>query len=255
MLQLFWAVSGLSLDLTPNFEAEETILDEQAVANTWNCITSMAKNEVISPDFLNMSAENCRTVFEAGNAVFMWNWSYAARLFLDEESPISGKVGVAPLPTSNEEAGGILSGYALTMSSHTGRIPESWEFMEFLVSEQSQSKIKDAGLMPAEASLYRPEWLKKIGLNSSYKHIMQTGHTLKPGRNVDGTLSVMAGAVSLAFEQNKKMEDFILLLKEGIVDEDLVDESDQEGEGSEETEPFDEADSLNESAGGAGDSE
>ena len=105
-------------------------------------------------------------------------------MFLDEESPVFGNVGVAPMPVSDDiaEAGGVLSGYALTMSKGTSLIPESWEFMQFLVSEQSQKRMRDAGLMPADSSLYHTEWLKKIGLPSSYKNMLNSGHTLKPGK-------------------------------------------------------------------------
>ena len=67
------------------------------MASTWNSLTGMVKNEAIS-SFLSMSAENCRTIFETGNAVFMWNWSYAARLFLDEESPVKGRSGLPLCP-------------------------------------------------------------------------------------------------------------------------------------------------------------
>ena len=37
----------------------------------------------------------------------------------------------------------------------------------------------------------------------------------------------------MAFEQNKKLEDFILLLKEGIVEDEPVDETELDEEGSE----------------------
>lgn len=244
----------------PDFEAEETIFDEQAMTNTWNSLAGMAKNEVISSNSLNMSAENCRTVFETGNAVFMWNWSYAARLFLDEQSPIKGKAGVSPLPISGDdaEAGGILSGYALTMSNKTSLIPESWEFMQFLVSEESQQLIRNAGLMPAEKSLYQSAWVNQIGLPSVFADRMQSGRALKPGRNVDGTLNVMAGAVSLAFEQNKNLDDFILLLKEGMIDEQPVTDDiheEEDGEENEETDDSEQTSQSNESENTDEDSE
>ena len=157
---------------------------------------------------------------------------YAARMFLDENS-LSGNVGCSYACIHDiAEAGGVLSGYALTMS----KVPALYlkaGFMQFLVSEQSQKRMRDAGLMFADSSLYHTEWLKKIGLPSSYKNMLNSGHTLKPGKNLDGTLNVLAEGVSLAFEQNKKLEDFILLLKEGIVEDEPVDETELDEEGSE----------------------
>lgn len=232
----------------PDFEAEETVFDQESVANVWNFMVSMAREEVISLNSMSMDPENCRAVFEAGNAAFMWNWSYAARLFLDEESPLYGKVGVASLPAPGnvDAAGGILSGYVLTMSRATKSIPESWEFIQFLVSEQSQQRIKNAGLMPADASVYQSDWLEEIGLPSQFKDMMQKGQALKPGKNVNGTLNVMAEAVSLAFEHNKNLEDFILLLKEGIVEEEQVDETEPEEETDKESSESEESEGSGE---------
>ena len=132
------------------------------------------------------------------------------------------------------------------MSRATKSIPESWEFIQFLVSEQSQQRIKNAGLMPADASVYQSDWLEEIGLPSQFKDMMQKGQALKPGKNVNGTLNVMAEAVSLAFEHNKNLEDFILLLKEGIVEEEQVDETEPEEETDKESSESEESEGSGE---------
>jgi len=241
----------------PNFEAEEAVFDEQSVTAFWNFLVDMARDDAISSNSMSMSPENCRAAFESGNAAFMWNWSYAARLFLDEESPLYGKVGVAPLPVSDggNGAGSIISGFALTMSKKTDLIPESWEFIQFLVSEQSQKRIRNTGLMPADTTLYQSDWLEGMGLPSQFKDVMQSAHALKPGRIVNGTLSVMSQAVSLAFEHNKTAEDFIMLMKEGIIEEERVEETEGENAEGQETGESDDAEIDDESADSGEDSE
>ena len=86
---------------------------------------------------MSMGAEDCRAAFEEGNAVFMWNWSYAARLFQNESSPLAGKVGISFLPVSeNEEnTGGILSGYADHEQGYRIAAREL-DFMQFLTGKR-----------------------------------------------------------------------------------------------------------------------
>lgn len=228
----------------PEYEAEETLIDESAMMTAWRNLTGMVRNNVIPQLSMSMGAEDCRAVFEEGNAVFMWNWSYAARLFQNESSPLAGKVGISFLPVSeNEEnTGGILSGYALTMSRDTGLLPESWDFMQFLTGEEAQLNLQDAGLMPARKSLYRSTWLSWTGLPAQFPDMLQSGRALKPGTYAESTLNMMADALSLAIEEGKSAEDLILFVREGVVEEQQEEQPGQEAEGEGNEEETDNAD-------------
>ena len=61
----------------------------------------MAKSWIgtISPKgVLGYKEEESRTVFQNGDALFMRNWPYVWQLSQAQDSPLKGKVGVAPLP-------------------------------------------------------------------------------------------------------------------------------------------------------------
>ncbi|MCL2778846.1 MAG: ABC transporter substrate-binding protein [Polyangiaceae bacterium] len=62
--------------------------------------------------------EDSRRVFEQGRAVFMRNWPYAWTELQKEDSPVRGKIGVAPLPTTTGEPGfGALGGGQLVINA------------------------------------------------------------------------------------------------------------------------------------------
>ena len=54
-------------------------------------------NDITPKGVLNYSEEECRGVFQSGNAVFMRNWPYAWPLMNAKDSPVKDKIGVAPL--------------------------------------------------------------------------------------------------------------------------------------------------------------
>ena len=58
-------------------------------------------------------------MFQEGRAVFMRNWPYAWSEAQRPDSPIRGKVGIAPLPTASGEPGwGTLGGWQLAVNAH-----------------------------------------------------------------------------------------------------------------------------------------
>jgi multiple sugar transport system substrate-binding protein len=220
----------------PDFRQAEVTFDEAAMPAAWNRLNRMVVNGVIPPDVLNMNPEDCRASFEKGNAVFMWNWSYAARLFQDEKSPLFGKVGIAPIPGPGDGTGstGILSGYALVMSKKTTSIPEVWSFMQYMTGEESQSEVAKSGLLPARASLYgNAEWQNQAALPSWFRDILASGRALKLGSNADSQLNMMAQSAALAIGQRKDASELMLYLKEGVVAQEPVDgQSEEQADGA-----------------------
>lgn len=220
----------------PDFRQKEVTFDEAAMMAALERLNSMVLNNIIPPDVVNMSPEDCRASFEKGNAVFMWNWSYAARLLQDEKSPLHGKVGVSPIPGLEDGTGstGILSGYAFSMSKNTTSIPEVWSFMKYMTDEQSQQQLADAGLMPAKVSLYNnTAWLNKAALPVWFGDVLRTGQALKLGPGADGQLNMISQSSVLSIEQRKDPVDIMLYLREGVIAEDP--EEDSLGEAIEDT--------------------
>jgi multiple sugar transport system substrate-binding protein len=204
---------------TPDFSEKEINFNEDAMSRAWEPIISMAESGALVSDVTGMSAEDCRGVFESGKAVFMWNWSYASRLFQREESLMSGKVSISPLPVS-DQGGLAISGYALTMSKNSSDIPETWNFIQYLVSDESQRELRDSGLLPAKKSLYQPGWLTSNGLPGDLSAMMDTGETINLGSHVEAALTMMSEATYMAVGQNKSANDLIKFIREGIVTEE-----------------------------------
>lgn len=65
----------------------------QALATAGRWVGTIAPRGV-----LNYAEEDARGVFQSGKAAFMRNWPYAWALSQAADSPVRGKVGVAPLP-------------------------------------------------------------------------------------------------------------------------------------------------------------
>ncbi|NLA83690.1 MAG: extracellular solute-binding protein [Clostridiales bacterium] len=225
-LSSIWSFFGAE----PDFETGDIQFDEAGMKSAWSLIKRMISDGTLSSDVLDMSPEECRAVMEAGNAAFMWNWSYATRILLDEDSPLYGKIAVTTLPVSEENGGGgIISGYALVINKATGFVSEAWNFIKFLISRENQEQLFDAGWIPANKSLYQSYSFLNLGLPSDFPAIFETGRTINPGTNVEGVLSMMNQAAGLALLEDKSVEELSFFIKEGMVVEEI-------GPGAEESE-------------------
>ncbi|MDD2503536.1 MAG: extracellular solute-binding protein [Clostridia bacterium] len=221
-LSSVWSYFGAQLD----FSEKELSFDEDAMSAAWTPLISMVKEGTLPPDVLSMSSEDCRAVFEAGNAVFMWNWSYAGRLFQRDESLISDKAGISSLPVS-DHGGRVTSGYVLTMSKSSSLMPEAWNFMQYLLSDKSQRQLMDTGLLPAKKSLYQAGWLRRNGLSSDIPVMLDSGQAVKVGNYTEAAFTMMNQLSSMAFSQNKNTKELIRFIKEGIVTEEPIEDEDE----------------------------
>ena len=113
----------------------------------------------VSPPFVQSAAEeDSRRAFQSGNAVFMRNWPYAWEPAQAEDSPIRGKVGVAPLPTASGEPGsGALGGWQLAVNARTpsARRRSATELIAHLTSVEANLVLLRAyGRRPARRAAY-----------------------------------------------------------------------------------------------------
>jgi trehalose/maltose transport system substrate-binding protein len=107
--------------------------------------------------------EDARITFERGNAVFMRNWPYAWSLLQAEDSPLKGKVGVAPLPKggANGRHSATLGGWQLAVSKYSKNQAAAIDLVRYLTSPAEQKRRAIEGsFAPTIASLYQdPEVL------------------------------------------------------------------------------------------------
>ena len=104
----------------------------------------------VSPPLVTAADEELsRREFGAGRAVFLRNWPYAADLFERPDSPVRGRVGIAPLP-----GGGALGGAHLGINRATRSPDAAWELVRFLSRPDAQRAIARAtGLYPTRPAL------------------------------------------------------------------------------------------------------
>ena len=109
------------------------------------------------PGVLNYMEEEARGVFQSGNAVFMRNWPYAWTLVDGPDSPVRGKVAVAPLPKGGPDGrhAATLGGQMLAVSKFSAHIPEAVDLARHLtdLAEQKRRAIH-GGANPTIPSLY-----------------------------------------------------------------------------------------------------
>jgi trehalose/maltose transport system substrate-binding protein len=107
---------------------------------------------------LNYAEEEARGVFQGGKAAFMRNWPYAWSLGNGADSPIKGKIGVAPLPKGG--AGGknaaTLGGWQLAVSKYSKNPEIAADLVMFMTSKDVQKERAIKGSYnPTISALYQ----------------------------------------------------------------------------------------------------
>lgn len=113
---------------------------------------------------LNYAEEEARGVFQSGNAIFMRNWPYAWSLSQGDDSPIKGKVGVAPLPKggANGKHTGTLGGWNMSVSKYSKHPKEAADLVRHLTTTSIQvRRAIEGSYNPTIMAAYKDEALGK----------------------------------------------------------------------------------------------
>lgn len=114
-------------------EGGRVLLDTKPAREALAYLRGLVVSGVSPETVTGFSEEESRRVFQEGRAVFMRNWPYAWSEAQEEDSPIRGKVGIAPLPTVDGEPGyGALGGWQLAVNAHVS--PERRRLAERLIA-------------------------------------------------------------------------------------------------------------------------
>jgi len=127
------------------------------------------------PGVLNYQEEEARGVFQSGNAVFMRNWPYAWALAQGSDSPIRGKVGVAPLPRGGPDGKhtGTLGGQQLAVSAYSRNTKAAIDLVRYLTGREEQKRRAIAGSFnPTIAALYSDA--EVLAANPFFGHLRPT---------------------------------------------------------------------------------
>lgn len=132
-----------------------TIDTPQAVAGLQYLIDLV---KIAPPGVTTYQEEDARNVFQQGEAIFMRNWPYAWSLVNGDDSPVKGKVGIAPIPRGKDGEVGtpVLGGWNLGINKYSKHPEEAWKFIEFVTSEEGQKVTAlEGGNLPTIKSLYQ----------------------------------------------------------------------------------------------------
>ncbi len=135
----------------------------------WRALQMMQRliaEEWVPRSVLGFQEQHSLEFFMRGKAVFMRNWPYAWNVLQRDDSPLRGKVGIAPLPTRDGSPGvGTLGGWGLGIarSIPSRHIEAAWQFIRFVIQPDQQKILHfRRGAVPVLRSLYRdPEVLAR----------------------------------------------------------------------------------------------
>ncbi|ASJ01120.1 ABC transporter substrate-binding protein [Thermococcus gorgonarius] len=119
----------------------------------------------ISPPstYTEMTEEPVRLTFQQGNAAFERNWPYAWGLHNANDSPVKGKVGIAPLPHfPGHKSAATLGGWHIGINKYSDNKELAWAFVKFVESyEQQKGFAINLGWNPGRTDVYNdPDVLK-----------------------------------------------------------------------------------------------
>jgi len=115
------------------------------------------KQKISPPNtYTEMKEEEVRTYFQAGNALFERNWPYAWSLHQRPDSPVRGKIGVAPLPAPDSgESVSTLGGWHIGLSRFSDRKLQGIKFIQFVTAYETQKRLAlGLGWTPGRRDLY-----------------------------------------------------------------------------------------------------
>lgn len=150
-LELVWGAGG---DFIDNDGGNVLIDQPEAIsALEWLC---NAARSICPPGVTTYQEEESRNIFQEGRALFMRNWPYAWTLAQQEDSPISGKVGIIPMVhKSGHQSASTLGGWGFGISSFSSHKNEAWRFIEFATSARSQKSLHfSKGAIPTRHALF-----------------------------------------------------------------------------------------------------
>jgi len=112
--------------------------------------------KITPPGTLGYMEEESRSVFQNGDALFMRNWPYAYTLAEGNGSNIRGKVGVMPLPKSNDGTSvSAMGGWHWAVSAYTKNPEAAIALLKIVSSAESQKKaLATVGWAPSRTALY-----------------------------------------------------------------------------------------------------
>ncbi|MGF9694311.1 ABC transporter substrate-binding protein [Rhizobium sp. 0TCS1.26] len=127
-----------------------------------------------------VATDDTRKEFQAGDAIFAVNWSYAWAQSQGKDSAVAGKVGVARLPAmTGGEQSTCLGGWEWGVSAYSTHQDEAKKLVEYLSGKDSSKYMAINGsLLPTYGDLYKDADVLKAA--PWFADALQVVETAKP---------------------------------------------------------------------------
>ncbi len=177
-------VEGLWANGTRLLDGEGTLFPDPARAEETLAFLRMLIETGVSPPWVTAGDEELtRRAFGDGRAIFLRSWPYAMDLFELPDSPVRGKVGIAPLPRHAHGARGVgaTGGANLGVDRRTRHPEAAVALVRFLTSGVAE-KIMAAGvaLNPTRMALYHDADLLRAHPNLPRIHSLTVAARPRP---------------------------------------------------------------------------
>lgn len=139
-------------------ESGGVVVDSEAAVSALMWMRNAIHQDGIVPGaVLTWHEEETRFAFQNGGAGMMRNWPYAYALLQSGDSPVAGKVAVAPMPfAAGGEPTAALGGSQLAINARTRQADEAWALVQFLTApEQMIERARAVGQFPSRRTTYR----------------------------------------------------------------------------------------------------
>ena len=130
--------------------------DHDAAVSALTLWKDMIDEGTAKANTAEVATDDVRKEFQAGNAIFAVNWSYAWAQAQGPESAVAGKVGVVPLPRMGDGAPTTcLGGWEWAVSAYSAHQEEAQDLVKYLSSpEVSKFMAVNGALLPTYGDLY-----------------------------------------------------------------------------------------------------
>jgi multiple sugar transport system substrate-binding protein len=130
--------------------------DRDAAIKSFDVWLGLIHGGVAPKNAAEVGTDDTRQEFQAGRDVFAVLWSYGWAQFQGKDSPVAGKVGVAPLPAvAGGQAVTCLGGWQWGVSAFSKHRAEAVELARFMSSPEVGTLLAERGsLLPVFPSLY-----------------------------------------------------------------------------------------------------
>jgi multiple sugar transport system substrate-binding protein len=156
------------------FEGNEFVLEQtgnkENALQSLNLLNNIISEEISPKGVTTYREEECRNIFQNGDAVFMRNLSYAWHLLNSEGSTVNGKVGVAPIPKTEftNQHISVLEGKALAINPNSSDEEKeaAKKFIKYLTSQESQiQRLIQLNFLPTNLEVFNEPTISEVDPN------------------------------------------------------------------------------------------